>query len=164
PQTDSDSSLEDWIRGVSSLSPEPPSTTTSAGLGQQPSWEEYIPPIMEQLPPDDGFGYTVKSCCGVLCKCDPETCECEIDDENGFDCRREMLFPAFDESSQHSQHQSRHGSPHSADTDFDIKMVETYVRGRSHSSAGSSVDLNSNTFFDGVDIEQAREFFVTGHA
>ncbi|KAG6809778.1 hypothetical protein H0H92_014779 [Tricholoma furcatifolium] len=56
---------------------------------------EYLPPLIEPQPTDDAFGYAVKPCCGVLCKCDPETCECDIDDKAGYDCRREMLLPTF---------------------------------------------------------------------
>ncbi|KAG6820487.1 hypothetical protein H0H93_016549 [Arthromyces matolae] len=176
-QTDS---LDDWIRAVSSLPRVPPSVipTTAAPTAantapradlEQTSWEGYLPPITEQLPPDNEFGYSIKPCCGVMCKCDPETCECKIDDENGFDCRREMLFPTFEEqpqpqpsSPQHEATQQHHPQaccePSPEDIDNDRKKL-AYVRGRPHSSAGTCGGSNLNSFFDNMDIDQGRELF-----
>jgi len=92
-------SVDDWIRQVSSLPP--PTTEISTPpdqnlVGQQQlhgQWGGYLPPVVESHP-RDGV-YSVQACCGVLCKCDPEDCECALDSETGYDCRREMLFPTF---------------------------------------------------------------------
>ncbi|KAG6853402.1 hypothetical protein C0991_004735 [Blastosporella zonata] len=96
-------SIDDWIREVSSLPRIPPRENPLPPVVEpdQPQWDGFMPPVAEPQPSD--FGYSVKPCCGVLCKCTPETCECELDDESGYDCRREMLLPTF--STGFPQHQ-----------------------------------------------------------
>ncbi|KAG6817020.1 hypothetical protein H0H87_000642 [Tephrocybe sp. NHM501043] len=96
-QTDS---IDDWIREVSSLPRVPPSETSippDSNLvdRDQSQWDGYMASVAEPQPTDEAFGYSVKPCCGVLCKCTPETCECDLEDESGYDCRREMLLPTF---------------------------------------------------------------------
>lgn len=100
-QTDS---IDEWIRQVSSLPrlspavPTPPDgDAIGLGQGQPPNWDAYLPRITEPPSYPEPL-YTVQPCCGVLCKCSPEDCECDIDDENGYDCRNEMLFPTFNSS------------------------------------------------------------------
>ncbi|KAF5384356.1 hypothetical protein D9615_003155 [Tricholomella constricta] len=101
-QTDS---IDDWIRQVSSLprsSPGIPTPSNITGIvgpqGDQQPWDGFLPPITEPLPADPNFGYVVQPCCGVLCKCAPEHCECDVEHENGYDCRREMLLPMLSPS------------------------------------------------------------------
>ncbi|GLB40007.1 putative ace1 transcription factor [Lyophyllum shimeji] len=117
-------SIDEWIRQVSSLPRTSPGSVTppppNAGITgvtvltldeQQPPWDGYLTPITEPLPPEN-IGYVVQPCCGVLCKCSPEQCECDLESENGYDCRKEMLIPAFGERSYSpSQHPATNGDP-----------------------------------------------------
>ncbi|KAG5728426.1 Copper resistance protein CRF1 [Termitomyces sp. T112] len=160
---DLQTSLDDWIRDVSSLPPRipsadvpppppPPPPTGAPGLvqpEQPPSpWDGYIPPMTDQMSTDNAFGYSVKPCCGVLCKCDPDTCECNIDDENGYDCRREMLFPTFNQQQQ----QQRTTFPENQTIpQLDNNSHAVFERGRGR--AGGYFDANA-----GIDFEPGRFF------
>jgi hypothetical protein len=89
-------SLDDWIRQVSSLPPQPQTPATPDGSNMvgvpQQQWD-YLPLIAEPNPPEQG--YVIQPCCGVVCKCVPSECQCNVEDEHGYDCRRQMLFPTF---------------------------------------------------------------------
>ncbi|KAG6889181.1 hypothetical protein C0995_003092 [Termitomyces sp. Mi166 len=176
---DLQTSLDDWIRDVSSLPPPPripsedvpppppppppPTGTAAPGLGQSeqpPSpWDGYIPPMTA---PDSTFGYSVKPCCGVLCKCDPETCECNIDDENGYDCRREMLFPTFDQQQQ--QRQSTFSEDQAFQPMDNNNNNNNNSNGSSSSSSSSTYERvrgRPGAFFDasaGIQFEHGRFF------
>ena len=79
-------SIDNWVTQVLSL------PRDSSGRQQQGTWDSYLAPITE--PPLNTEGrYRIQPCCGVFCKCSPETCECDIDREDGYDCRREPLTP-----------------------------------------------------------------------
>ena len=90
-------SIDDWIRQVSSLPRGSPSNAGGASQQQQQhqqgAWDNYLSPIAEPPPNLDGR-YMVQECCGVMCKCSPETCQCDISRGDGYDCRREALPPA----------------------------------------------------------------------
>jgi hypothetical protein len=89
-------SIDEWIREVSSLprgSPPTGGTSQQQAQEQQDAWDNYLSPITESPSNTDGK-YRVQECCGVLCKCIPEACECDISREDGYDCRRESLTPA----------------------------------------------------------------------
>ncbi|KAG5644838.1 hypothetical protein DXG03_007565 [Asterophora parasitica] len=100
-------SIDEWIRQVSSLPPSSPSIPTppngdptivmqSSQTDQQPLWDGYLTSVTDPMPPDSSaFGCSVQPCCHALCKCQPENCECEIESEVGYDCRREVLIPTF---------------------------------------------------------------------
>jgi hypothetical protein len=81
--------IDDWVTQVSSL---PRDSSGRALQQQQDAWDNYLAPITE--PPSNTEGkYRIQPCCGVFCKCSPETCECDIEREDGYDCRRESLMP-----------------------------------------------------------------------
>ncbi|KAG6887547.1 hypothetical protein C0992_011843, partial [Termitomyces sp. T32_za158] len=118
---DLQTSLDDWIRDVSArdvgVGVGVPDVGVSVGVGDvdvlhDPQPWEYTPapaPAPAHAPthphaPSSAYGYTIKPCCGALCKCDPETCECNIDDAHGYDCRREMLFPTFGAAHEAGEH------------------------------------------------------------
>lgn len=87
-------SIDEWIREVSSLPRNsPPTGGASQQQEQQGAWDNYLSPIPEPSLSLDGR-YRLQQCCGVLCKCSPETCECDLGREDGYDCRRETLAPA----------------------------------------------------------------------
>ncbi|KIM37070.1 hypothetical protein M413DRAFT_13613 [Hebeloma cylindrosporum] len=84
-------SIDEWLGQVPSV---PRDSSGSVGALHQPqdTWDNYLGPISE--PPSNNEGkYRIQPCCGVFCKCSPETCECDIDREDGYDCRRESLTP-----------------------------------------------------------------------
>lgn len=82
-------SIDDWVTQVSVL---PGDSSGRASQQQQSAWDNYLAPIAE--PPSNTEGrYRIQPCCGVFCKCSPETCECDIDCEDGYDCRRESFTP-----------------------------------------------------------------------
>jgi len=92
-------SIDDWIRQVSSLPPDSPTHAGGASRQQQQQqqqqqdvWDNYLSPITEPPPNIDGR-YRLQECCGVLCKCSPEFCQCDLDNEDGYDCRRETMAP-----------------------------------------------------------------------
>ena len=87
-------SIDEWIRQVSSLPRGSPSNVDGASQQQQETaWDNYLSTIAEPPVNVDGR-YRVQACCGVLCKCSPESCECEVGRDGGYDCRRETLTPA----------------------------------------------------------------------
>jgi len=80
-------SIDNWVTQVL-----PQDSSGRALQQQQDAWDSYLVPITE--PPSNTEGkYRIQPCCGVFCKCSPETCECDIDREDGYDCRREPLTP-----------------------------------------------------------------------
>ena len=80
-------SIDEWTMQISSL----PRDSSGITLQQQDVWDNYLAPITEPPPNNEGK-YSIQPCCGVLCKCSPETCECDIERQDGYDCRKESLL------------------------------------------------------------------------
>ena len=81
-------SIDEWTMQIPSVPRESSAITLQQ---QQDVWDNYLAPITE--PPSNNEGkYSIQPCCGVLCKCSPETCECDIEREEGYDCRKESLI------------------------------------------------------------------------
>ncbi|RDB28268.1 Metal-binding regulatory protein cuf1 [Hypsizygus marmoreus] len=92
-------SIDEWIRQVSQLPRSSPGMVTSpmddqAHQPPPPNWDPHLPPIVEPIPNLQST-YTVQPCCGGLCECSPGYCQCSSNDENGYDCRKEMLTSDF---------------------------------------------------------------------
>ncbi|KAG6909421.1 hypothetical protein DXG01_000574 [Tephrocybe rancida] len=159
-QTDS---IDDWIREVSSL---PPINPPDDAMGpvpivaepDQPQWDDYPPNVVEPMPTDASFGYSVKPCCGVLCKCSPDTCDCDLEDESGYDCRREMLLPTFSTGRQAYPEDQ----PFQQLDNNDVRVVGFEpVRSRSESGAYFDAGLEPGRFFGFTEAPRSRSSSIS---
>jgi len=139
-------SIDEWIRQVSSLPRGSPSNVDGVSQQQEGVWDNYLSTIAEPAPNNDGR-YRVQACCGVLCKCPPETCECDVGHEGGYDCRseilRETLTPAdmsmFATSGDRSMATNAFDNVRTSETvgEYDVGSVRSQSAGGVYSGAGS---------------------------
>jgi hypothetical protein len=136
-------SIDEWIRQVSSLPRDPP------GASQQDAWDNYLSPITEPPSNTDG-SYRVQQCCGVLCKCSPEMCRCELDRPDGYDCRRESMTPdsiaMFASSDNRSVATSSFDNMRTSMPGNGVGVVGIYGTGLARSQSAGSLDPSSGSW------------------